>query len=421
MSSDNSRDLEPPVKKVKKCRICGYPKLKTFLSLGPLPTPNAYLSKKDLAKPEPKYPLDVGRCINCGLVQLTQIVRPDIMFRNYKYIPSASQTMVKHFDKLAENASSKFKLKKNDLVIDIGSNDGTLLESFKSRGSKVLGIDPASNLVKIANKRGIETLDEFFSAKLAKRIRKKYGGAKVVTATNVVAHVDNLLDFFKGVEILLEKEGIFIAEFPYFVDLLLHTEFDTIYQEHLSYFSVKPLVVLLEKFNLYFSDIQRIGVHGGSLRIFVKKGKRKSLPPSVTELLVLEEAKDVYKPKTYIEFRQRVEKKKKELVSIINKLKSKGYNIIGYGASARGNILLNHFGIDGEMLDYLVDSTSYKQGLYTPGHHIPIYPEKKILEDQPDYALLLAWNFKDEILLKQQKYRKNGGKFILIVPVVEIV
>ncbi len=414
-------DLLPEIASVNNCRICGSSPLKTFLSLGPLPTPNGYLSKDDLAKKEPKYPLDIGRCSKCGLVQLTSIVRPDIMFTNYKYIPSASKTMITHFDEMSHEIIEEYCLKKGSLAIDIGSNDGTLLKSFKSRGMKVLGIDPAENLASIATREGITTLPEFFSSSLAKNIVKKYGKADVITGTNVVAHISDLVDLFKGIEILLSKGGVFVAEFPYLVDLLDNTEFDTIYQEHLSYFSIKPLIHLMKISGLWISDVQKQNVHGGSIRVFVRKGNRKNISDSVAGFLALEKSKNIYTDKTYKEFVKRVEEKKSQLVNLLKILKKSRYKIVGCGASARGNILLNYFGINNQILDYIVDSTPYKQGLYTPGHHIPIISESNILKDQPDYVLLLAWNFKDEILKKQSEYRKRGGKFILIVPDVEIV
>ncbi len=409
------------VVKINRCRICRSPGLKKFLSLGPLPTPNGYLTKNQLKENEPEYPLDIGRCKKCGLVQLTQIVRPDIMFTNYKYIPSASKTMIAHFDEMAQEIIDNYDLKKGDLVIDIGSNDGTLLKSFKARDMKVLGVDPAENLANIATKEGVTTLPEFFSSQLANRIAKKYGKAKVVTGTNVVAHISDLTDLFKGVETLLSKDGVFVAEFPYLVDLLDNTEFDTIYQEHLSYFSIKPLVHLMKISGLWIADVKKQDVHGGSIRIFVKKGKVKKVSDPVAGFLALEESKEIYKDKTYREFVRRIEEKKNQLANLLKILKKSNYKIVGCGASARGNILLNYFGINDQILDYIVDSTPYKQGLFTPSHHIPIIAESNILKDQPDFVLLLAWNFKDEILKKQSEYRKRGGKFILIVPDVEIV
>lgn len=421
MSISKASKLEPEVTPVENCRICKNKDITTFLSLGPLPTPNAYISKEDLEKPEPTYPLNVGYCNSCGLVQLTQIVRPDIMFKNYRYVPSASQTMIEHFGRLAKETVKRFNLAPGALVVDIGSSDGTLLKAFRKHKVNVLGIDPATNLAEIANASGIETINNFFSRELAGRIRAERGQAKVITATNVVGHIANLDNFFRGIESLLSVDGVFIAEFPYLVDLLEKTEFDTIYQEHLSYFSVKPLLKLLESFELKISGITRIDVHGGSLRIFVRKGSSGSLPPSVIKLLGLEEERRIYKPEIYRAFTERIEKKRQDLVSLLSQLKHSGKRIVGYGASARGNILLHYFGIDRKFLDYVVDSTPYKQGLYTPGHHIPIFPESKILEDQPDYALLLAWNFVDEILAKQKEYRKRGGRFVLIVPKARIV
>lgn len=413
---------EKPFSRVRFCRICGYSPLKSFLKLGPLPTPNGFLTKQDLKKKEAKYPLTIGRCINCGLVQLTEVVQPKIMFHNYKYIPSASRTMVDHFDEMAENVFKHQRLKKGAFVVDIGSNDGTLLKSFKKRGAKVLGVDPAQNLAEIANSQGIETLAEFFDSRLASKVIKKYGKANVITATNVVAHVPNLDSLFSGVYNLLSEKGVFVAEFPYLVDLLENTEFDTIYQEHLSYFSVKPLTFLANKHDFWIADIQKQDIHGGSIRVFMTKGNSKrQLSKSVLGLLALEDSKSLYEAAIYNEFVERVEAKKLELTKLLKQLKKEGFKIIGLGASARGNILMNYFGINNKILDYIVDSTPYKQGLYTPGHHIPIFPESKILEDQPDYILLLAWNFKDEILKKQDMYRKRGGKFILIVPEVEIV
>ncbi len=409
------------VTKVTRCRICGASGLKKFLSLGPLPTPNGYLTTNQLKQHEPEYPLDIGRCKKCGLVQLTQIVRPDIMFTNYKYIPSASKTMVKHFDEMASEIINEFRLTKKELVVDIGSNDGTLLKAFKKRGMRVLGIDPAENLAIIATKEGVPTIPEFFTSKLAKKVVKKYGKAKVVTGTNVVAHIANLVDLFKGVELLLANDGVFVAEFPYLVDLLDNVEFDTIYQEHLSYFSIKPLIYLMKRSGLHISDVRKQDVHGGSIRVFVKKGSAKKMADSVKGFLALEESKNIYKDKTYKEFADSVEEKKNQLSNLLRILKKSNYKIVGYGASARGNILLNYFGITNKTLDYIVDSTPYKQGLFTPGHHISIVSESKILKDMPDYVLLLAWNFKDEILKKQNAYRIKGGKFILIVPDVEII
>ncbi|OGE33568.1 hypothetical protein A3D83_01190 [Candidatus Daviesbacteria bacterium RIFCSPHIGHO2_02_FULL_41_10] len=402
------------------CRACDSRNLLLFLQLGPTPAPNGFLKAHHRHQAEKFYPLDVCFCQDCGLVQLAHVVSPHIMFKNYVYIPSTSETMRNHFAGLSSDAIKKTKAKENELVVDIGSNDGTLLKSFKSHGMKILGVDPAENLVKKANQAGVNTMCALFTNKLAKEIKRKYGKAKIITGTNVVAHVHDLNDFLEGINTLLSDEGLFICEFPYLIALLEGIEFDTIYQEHLSYFSISPFNKLLKKHKLVLVDVQRLPVHGGSVRVFVSK---KSLPQSirVKNLLKLEEKKKILKPETYLKFRKKVDKVRHELVQLLWTLRMKNKSIVGYGASAKGNIILNYCRIGPETLDYVVDSISYKQGKFTPGMHIPIFPEQKLLDDQPDYTLLLAWNFADEIIKKQTEYRKRGGKFILALPKLTIV
>ena len=406
--------------KLEACRACGSDNLLLFLQLGPTPAPNGFLKAHHRHKSEKFYPLDVSFCRNCGLVQLAHVVSPEVMFRNYVYIPSTSETMLNHFVSLAKQATKITQAQKGELSIDIGSNDGTLLKSFKSLGMNVLGVDPAENLAKKANKEGVETMCALFTKEVAVQIKKKYREAKTITATNVIAHVHDLHDFFEGIKILLSDEGLLIAEFPYLVDLLKKVEFDTIYQEHLSYFSITPFEKLLKKHNLYLVDIQRLPVHGGSVRVFVSK-KPKKASSRVKKLLQLEKKKGILNPQTYLKFRRKVDKVRHELVQLLWKLRLENKQIIGYGASAKGNIILNYCRIGPETLNYIVDSIPYKQGKYTPGMHIPIFEEKKLLEDQPDYTLLLAWNFADEIIKKQEAYRKKGGKFILAIPKLTIV
>ncbi|MDD5415741.1 MAG: class I SAM-dependent methyltransferase [Candidatus Daviesbacteria bacterium] len=406
--------------RLEVCRACGSNKLLLFLQLGPTPAPNGFLKAHHRHQAEKFYPLDVCFCQDCGLVQLAHVVSPQIMFKNYVYIPSTSETMRNHFAGLALDAIKKTAAKEDDLVIDIGSNDGTLLKSFKAHKMKILGVDPAENLVKKANKEGVNTMCALFTNKLAKEIKKKYGKARIITGTNVVAHVHDLNDFLEGINALLSDEGLFICEFPYLIGLLEGIEFDTIYQEHLSYFSISPFNRLLKRHGLTLIDVQRLPVHGGSVRVFVSK---KSLPQSmrVKNLLKLEEKKKILKQETYLKFRKKVDKVRHELVQLLWTLRIKNKSIVGYGASAKGNIILNYCRIGPETLDYIVDSISYKQGKFTPGMHIPIFPESKLLEDQPDYTLLLAWNFADEIIKKQSEYRKRGGKFILALPKLTIV
>jgi SAM-dependent methyltransferase len=407
--------------RLKQCKICGSKDLHSFLSLGSMPIPNGFLTKKELKKPEAHYPLGTYFCQSCGLVQLTHVVPPEIMFKNYLYIPSTSTTMLQHFKELASESVEKFKLSSKNLIIDIGSNDGTLLNFFQEDEMKVLGIDPASNLVKIAQLKGVETIDDFFTTKLAKKILKEKGKAKVVTATNVVAHINDLHDLCQGISLLLEKEGVFIAEFPYLPDLLSKNEFDTIYHEHLSYFAIRPLIKLFEKHQLRLFDIKRIPVHGGSIRIYVSHDKsRYKKSKTVKEFLEQEWLKKLHTKEPYDDFGRRVEVIKRDLLDLLKRLRTQGKTIVGHGAAAKGNVLLNYCGIGTDLIDYIVDSIPFKQGRYTPGNHIPIYPEKRLEKEVPDYTLLLAWNFADEILKKQIHYRMKGGQYIITIPYLRI-
>lgn len=418
--SRNKIRIDQEVVKLNKCRICGNKDLFNFLQLGPTPVPNGFLELKQLNRAEKFYPLEVCFCKDCGLVQLAHVVSPKVMFKNYVYIPSTSETMRTHFASLAKQAVRKTGAKAKDLVLDIGSNDGTLLKSFGSLGMKILGVDPAENLAKKASQEGIKTICVLFTNELVIKIKKEYESAKIITATNVVAHVHDLHDFFEGIKTLLSDEGLFIAEFPYLIDLIERVEFDTIYQEHLSYFSITPLDRLLKRHNLYLVDVQRVSVHGGSVRVFVSKKPMKE-SKEVKKLLLLEKKREIFNPEMYLKFRRKVDKIRHELVQQLWALRLKNKRIVGYGASAKGNVMLNYCRIGPETLDYIVDSIPYKQGKFTPGMHIPIFPESKLLEEQPDYTLLLAWNFADEIIKKQLEYRKRGGKFILAIPELTIV
>jgi len=399
----------------KRCRVCKNKKIYKFLRLGPIPLANSLLKSEQLTSKEPFYPLDVYFCPECGLVQLKDVVSPEILFKDYVYLTGMSQTMKQHFYQLAVELINNFRLSRDDLVVDIGSNDGTLLKGFKQLGIKTLGIEPATNVALAAEREGIETINDFFSVEVAKDIIKRKGHARVITGTNVFAHINGLDGVLKAVNNLLTSNGMFVIEVPYLVDLLSKTEFDTIYHEHLSYFSLRPLVALLKRFNMELFDVKRIPVHGGSIRCYVTRSP-STIKSSVCKLLALEEKLKLNSLKTYLEFGARVRNIKRQLTSLLRTLKEKGYTIIGYGASAKGNTLLNYCKIRTNILDYIVDNTPFKQGLYTPGTHIPIVPTDRILENAPDYALLLAWNYLDEILRKEQKYRELGGKFIVPIP-----
>ncbi len=404
----------------KNCRICGNTKLDKFLSLGPTPLANNFLKSDQLNREELYYPLDVYFCNKCHLIQLLDIVPPEVMFKDYAYITGASKPMELHFAGLTKDVSTNFKVNKDSLVVDIGSNDGTLLQYFSKIGLRVLGIEPASNIAQIARKRGVTTINKFFSKDCALEIYKKYGFADVILATNVFAHVDNLENILYGIDYLLSKDGLFVIEVPYLINLLDNIEFDTIYHEHLSYFSTYPLVYLFRKFGMKIVDIKQIPIHGGSIRIFVKRSTKKQ-SQNVSKFLLMEQNAEVDSLKTYTKFAKKVDLVKERLVKLLKTLKNEETRITGYGATAKGNTLLNYCKIGPDILDYISDTTAYKQGRYTPGMHIPIFPEEKFHKDIPNYSLLLAWNYADAILQKEQKYRRKGGKFILPLPDPKII
>lgn len=404
----------------KNCRICGNTKLDKFLSLGPTPLANNFLKADQLNREELYYPLDVYFCNKCHLIQLLDIVPPEVMFKDYAYITGASKPMELHFAGLAKDVLTNFKVNKDSLVMDIGSNDGTLLQYFSKIGLRVLGIEPASNIAQIARKRGIATINKFFSKDCAIEIYKKCGFADIILATNVFAHVDNLEDILYGIDYLLSKDGVFIIEVPYLINLLDNIEFDTIYHEHLSYFSIYSLVYLFRKFGMKIVDVKQIPIHGGSIRIFIKRSTKKQ-SQNVSKFLLMEQNIEIDSLKIYTKFAKKVVLVKESLVKLLKTLKNEKTRITGYGATAKGNTLLNYCKIGPDILDYISDTTDYKQGCYTPGMHIPIFPEEKFHKDLPDYSLLLAWNYAKEILQKEQKYRRKGGKFILPLPDPKII
>jgi 2-polyprenyl-3-methyl-5-hydroxy-6-metoxy-1,4-benzoquinol methylase len=422
MSSNLKKKIPSKQYQLKECRICGSSQLYSFLDLGYMPIPNGFIDKKDLNKLEMNYPLRVCVCENCWLMQLEHVIPAEIMFKNYLYIPSTSKTMLKHFKQMSEETMKVAGARKGNLVIDIGSNDGALLGDYKKSGMDILGIDPAENIVRDANKRGIRTIAAYFSEKTANEVAEKYGNAKIITATNVIAHINNLHDVVKGIKVLLDKEGVFVMEAPYVIDLLDNNEFDTIYHEHLSYFSIRPLRQLFEMYDMKIVDVRKQFIHGGSVRVYAAhKSSRYAIHPRVDKFITEENLKKLHLRNTYNEFSRRVKVIKRDVISFLKRIKKEGRSVIGYGASAKGNVFTNYCNITTELLDYVVDSTPYKHGKYTPGTHLPIFPESKLDKATPDYALLLSWNFADEIIEKQQKYRERGGQFIVTIPYLKII
>lgn len=411
------------VKRIKNCRVCKEKAFTKVLTLGPTPLANAFLRKDQLDQAEQYFPLDVYFCNSCSFLELGHVVDPKILFGNYVYVSSTSSIFVKHFQDFANHIVDRFRLEgTSSLVIDIGSNDGILLIPFKKAGLRVLGIEPASQIAKVARNQGIPTLAQFFSVKLAKQIVKKYGKAKIVTATNVFAHIDDLDEVIKGLEILLDNDGIFIMEAPYLVDFLKKRYFDLVYHEHLSYWAITSLITLFKRFGMTVFDVQKVAVHGGSIRVFVRKNKGPfKIGKRVEESLRKEKKHKLQIIDTYLAFANEVLENKVKLVTLLSRLKAKGKRIAAYGAPAKGNTLLNFFSIGTEIVDYVVDDSPWKQGLYTPGKRIPVVSSKTLYEDRPDYLLILAWNFAESIMKTHKRIRELGGRFIIPVPKPKIV
>lgn len=404
--------------RILKCRICGKNQFIDLFSLGKQPPANNFLSSTE--QEVEFYPLDVRMCDHCKLVQLSDRILAEKLFSNYNYIPSVSKNLDFHFQLLAKQIWKRYKLKSDDLIVDIGSNDGLLLGHFRSLNAQILGIEPASNIAGLAKERGIPTINSFFNATLAKQLIKTYGKAKIITATNVLAHVHNIKDFINGVEIFLDEDGVFIAEFPYLADLIQKNEFDTIYHEHLSYFSLKPLVYLFSNPGLNLFDVETTSVHGGSIVIYASK-KEKQVGISLKNLLAREEEFKLHDKSTYSDFFKRISSLASKLREHICAQKSMGRKIIGIGAAAKGTILLNFTGLDSTYIEYVVDNTPYKQGKFIPGVNIQIFPEGKMYTDKPDIALILAWNHQEEIISKHSQLLKDDRKFIIPIPNLKII
>jgi SAM-dependent methyltransferase len=405
-----------------ECRLCAGRKLARFLSLGPQPLANSFVKPRDAGRDEPFFPLDVRLCESCGLVQLADVVEPELMFKDYLYVSSTSPVFVAHFEKFAGDVWKALDLQEDDLVVDVGSNDGILLKPFQALGAQALGVDPAENVARMATEAGVDTLCAFFGPDAARAIVDMKGRAKAVTACNVFAHVDDLDGFLEGLDALLDDDGVFMPEFPYLVDFFEKNLFDTVYHEHLSYLALKPLVPFFEKRGFEVFDAWRVGSHGGSLRLFVqRKGGNRPVSKAVGELLALEDKLGLSKLAPWKAFAERVERNKDALVALLLRLKEERRSILGYGAPAKGNTLLNYFRIGPGLVDAIVDDSPLKQGLLTPGTHIPVVAPSEIEARKPDYILILAWNFAEPIMKKLAPYAASGGKFIVPVPEPKVI
>lgn len=408
------------------CRSCGSVGLKEILSLGDMPLANALLTREQLPESEKKYPLDLVFCPACTLVQITETVPPEILFRKYFYFSSVSETILKSARELARRMVEERGLGSQSLVLEIASNDGYLLKNYVAKDVPVLGVEPALNIAQAAQESGIPTIAEFFNERLSKELAAEGKLADVVHANNVVAHVANLHSVVVGICDVLKPDGVAIIENHYVKDMIDHNEFDAIYHEHLCYYSATSLKNLFAEHGLELVDAERIPLHGGSLRVFFQrvdgpKSLSKEGAARAKDLLWEEERWGVAELGFYADFGKKVEKLRWDLLALVGKLKREGARIVVYGASAKSTTLLNYFDIGKETIDYVVDRSAAKQGRYTPGKHLEIFPPEKLLVDRPEYTLLLSWNFADEVLAQQDAYRKAGGRFIIPIPELKIV
>jgi hypothetical protein len=403
---------------IERCRSCGSEALEIFLDLGDLPLPDALVS--DPEAPEARYPLDVAFCPDCTLVQIRQEVPPEELFvENNLYFSSFSAGLLAHCRDHALNLIETRGLGPESLVVEVASNDGYMLKNFVERGIPALGIDPGPPQAAAAIEAGVPTLQEFFDADVARRLRAEGKRADVIVANNVMAHTPTLNSFVEGLSILLADDGIATIENTYVKDLIDHCEFDTIYHEHFSYFSCTAVDALMRRHGLKLIAVDHFpALQGGSLRWTVGRGE---VQESAHAFLTAEREQGLTEFGYYREFGERVEGIRRDLRALLGRLRDEGKTVVGYGAAAKGSTLLNFTGVDGELLDYVVDRNVHKHGLHMPGVHVPIFAPEKLLDDQPDYVLLVAWNYKDEVVRQQAEYLERGGRFIVPVPAVEVL
>jgi SAM-dependent methyltransferase len=418
MNDTRSTDAPPPM---TRCILCGTNTVEEFLDLGSTALANKFLSADALATPEPKFPLAVGFCHTCTHVQLTNGVPPQMMFEHYLYVSSASDTLVAHFDELSATLVERLGLNADDRVMDIGCNDGALLRAFRRNGLKALGVDPAANLATFTAGDDIDRHVGFFNARSADEIVARWGRQSLITATNTFPHIPLLDDFVAGILKVLAPGGAFVIEAHYLIDILDQLAFDTIYHEHISYWSLGPMVRLFERHGMQVVDAQRLPIHHGQIRVTVQRAGEGSVRPSVAAILEMERVRGLRDFATFEQFARDVQRVKEDLHDRLDDIRRDGGRVAAYGAPAKGNTLISFLDVGLEHIGYIADRSPLKQGLFTPGSHIPVVAPDRLLADQPDYVLLLAWNFLDEILPQQAEYRRRGGKFIVPLPKVAVV
>jgi hypothetical protein len=405
-----------------RCRLCRGPVSAPFLDLGFMPPADRFLRPEQLHAPQAYYPLQMVRCNGCGFVQLNYVVDPSILYQeDYPYESSITRTGREHFRGFAKTVAADFGLTADDLVIDVGSNVGVLLDGFRQEGCRVLGVEPAHNIAAIAEHNGIATVSDFFSQRVAEMIVETYGSAKVITGSNVFAHIDDLDGFVAAAKTLLTLDGIIVIEAPYFANLVDKLEYDTVYHEHLSYLSVDPLAAFFSRHDMDLFRVDESDIHGGSIRIFVCAKGAYATDPSVARYTATERERRLTELDTLKAFAQRVEQHRDELMWLLRSLRREGHRIAGVSAPAKGMTLLNYCRIGPETLEFLTEKSALKKGRYAPGSYIKVVGDERLIAEDIDYALILAWNFKDEIMENLKDFREKGGKFIIPVPTPTIV
>ncbi|MDI6796355.1 MAG: class I SAM-dependent methyltransferase [Desulfatibacillaceae bacterium] len=404
------------------CRFCHSSLAHSLVDLGASPLSNSYLSPDDLGRMEPFYPLHARVCSKCFLVQVESFESPESIFSDYAYFSSYSDSWLAHCRNYAKNMVSGLMLGPKSLVMEVAANDGYLLQYFLDEGVPVVGIEPAANVAEAARKKGIETVVDFFGLSLAEKLAGENRKADLVIANNVLAHVPDINDFVAGLAAILKENGTLTLEFPHLLELMENCQFDTIYHEHFSYFSLMAVNKIFAAHGLYVFDVERLPTHGGSLRIHAcHAGRNRPLGNGFGQVMAAEEAAGLDEIATYGLFEAKVHKIKREILSFLIEAKNKGQTVVGYGAPAKGNTLLNYLGVRGDFLDYTVDKSPHKQGLYLPGTRIPIYAPEKIFDTRPDFVFILPWNLSDEIVGQMGAIRQWGGRFVVPIPKVRVI
>lgn len=417
-SSGNVKDqtLKVDIKKLEKCCLCGSRHLELVMSLPASAVADHYVSAVDLADQQLVYPLDLELCVNCGHVQLSHVVNPDNIYSNYLYTTTTSVGLPDHFRKYANAILGQVRPKAGALVLDIGSNDGTLLHAFKDEGMRVVGVDPASSAAAIARERGVDTVTGYFNAAVASDIRNKYGSPAIVTANNVLANVEDVTSLIKAVRDLMSPDGVFVFETGYLLDIVRNSLYDTIYHEHLFYYSVRPMRLFFERLGMALFHAEPIPTKGGSLRGYVQlAGGPRAVSSSVREMEAEEAHYGIHTKPVFQTYFDSIEMTKRKLLALMGDLKSRGKTIAGYGASHSVTTLLHAFDL-GNKIDFIVDDNPQKQNTYSPGFHIPVLSPDALKERNPDYVVILPWRFCDSIVSRNQAYLAGGGKFLVPIP-----